>query len=86
MQNLHFSKKDKDRRKLCRNYKTLAPRAQLNSQTVKLKAKKQCFEKYCSCDKGCHFSALQGTPRRIYLENPTIDYKRVRLFIHQTCV
>ena len=24
--------------------------------------KKRCFEKYCSCDKACQFSALQGLP------------------------
>ena len=24
-------------------------------------SKKRCFEKYCSCDKACQFSALQGT-------------------------
>ena len=50
-------------------------------------SQKRCFEKYCSCDKACHFSALWGTPRRSYLENPTIDdkfiNKRVRLFINQ---
>ena len=53
-------------------------------------SEKGYFEKYCSCDKACQFSALQGTPRRSYLENLTIDNKfinkRVRLFIHQTCV
>ena len=53
-------------------------------------SKKRCFGKYCSCDKTCQFSALQGAPRRSYLENLTIDdkliNKRVRLFIHQTCV
>ena len=53
-------------------------------------SKEQCFEKYCSSNKACQFSDLQGTPRRSYLENPTIDdkliNKRVRLFIHQTCV
>ena len=46
------------------------------------------FEKYCSCDKVCQFSAWEGTPWRSYLENLTIDdkciNKRVRLFIHQT--
>ena len=50
-------------------------------------SKKRCFEKYCSCDKACHFSALWGTPWRSYLENPTIDdkfiNKRVLLFINQ---
>ena len=50
--------------------------------------KKRCFEKYCSCDQACQFSALQGTPWQSYLENLTIDdkfiNKRVRLFIHQT--
>ena len=25
-------------------------------------SKKRCFEKYCSCDKACQFSALHGTP------------------------
>ena len=25
-------------------------------------SKKGCFKKYCSCDKTCQFSALQGTP------------------------
>ena len=25
-------------------------------------SKKRFFEKYCSCDKACQFSALQGTP------------------------
>ena len=25
-------------------------------------SRKRCFEKYCSCDKACQFSALQGTP------------------------
>ena len=25
-------------------------------------SKKRCFEKYCSCDKVCQFSALWGTP------------------------
>ena len=25
-------------------------------------SKKRCFKKYCSCDKACQFSALQGTP------------------------
>ena len=23
-------------------------------------SKKRCFEKYCSCDKACQFSALRG--------------------------
>ena len=49
--------------------------------------KKRCFEKYCSCNKACQFSALQGTPWWSYLENTTIDDKfinmRVRLFVHQ---
>ena len=51
-------------------------------------SKKWCFEKYCSHDQECQFSALWGTPRRSYLGNLTIDnkfiQKRVRLFIHQT--
>ena len=25
-------------------------------------SKTRCFAKYCSCDKACQFSALQGTP------------------------
>ena len=25
-------------------------------------SKKRCFEKYCSCDQACQFSALQVTP------------------------
>ena len=53
-------------------------------------SKKRCFEKYCSCDKACHFSALWGTPSQSYLENPTVDCKfinkRVRLFINQIIV
>ena len=48
-------------------------------------SKKQCFEKYCLCDKACQFSALQGTHWWNYLENPTIDdkfiNKQVRIFI-----
>ena len=52
-------------------------------------SKKQCFGKYCSCDKACQFSALQGTPWWSYLENLTIDdkliNKRLQLFIHETC-
>ena len=54
------------------------------------KSRKRCFEMYCSGDKACQFSALQGTPRRSYLEKPTIDdkfiNKRVRPFIHQICL
>ena len=50
-------------------------------------SKKRCL-KYCSCDKACQFSALQGTHWRSYLENlPTDDKFRskwVRIFIHQT--
>ena len=38
-------------------------------------SKKQCFEKYCSCDQACQFSALYGTPWWSYLENLTIDDK-----------
>ena len=53
-------------------------------------SRKRFFWKYCSCDKAWQFSALQGTPWRSYLENPTIDNKfinkRIWLFIHQTCV
>ena len=53
-------------------------------------SKKQCLKKYCSCGKAWQFSALQGTPCRSYLENPITDdkfiNKRVRLFIHQTCL
>ena len=53
-------------------------------------SRKRFFEKYCSCNKACQFSALQGTPWRSYSENPTIDDKfikrRVRLFIYQMCV
>ena len=49
---------------------------------------KRCFEKHCSCDQACQFSALYGTAWRNYLENLAIDdkfiNKRVRLFIHQT--
>ena len=30
-------------------------------------SKKRCFEKYCSCDQACQFSALCGTPWRSYL-------------------
>ena len=37
--------------------------------------KKQCFEKYCSYDQVCQFSALQGTPEQSYLENLTIEGK-----------
>ena len=48
-------------------------------------SKKQCFEKYCLCDKACQFSALQCTHWWNYLENLTIDdkfiNKRVRNFI-----
>ena len=51
-------------------------------------SKKQCFEKYCSCDRVCKVSALEATLWRNYLENLTIDdkliNKRVPLFIHQT--
>ena len=52
--------------------------------------KKQCFEKYRSCDKTCKFSDTESTtPWQRYLENLTINdkfiNKRVRLFIHQTC-
>ena len=50
-------------------------------------SKKRCFEKYCSCDQACQFSASWGTPWRSYFENLRIDYKfinkRVRLFINQ---
>ena len=50
-------------------------------------SKKQCFEKYCSCDQACQVSASQGTTWRSYLENLAIDdifiNKQVRLFIHQ---
>ena len=52
-------------------------------------SKKGCFEKYCSCDKACPFSAVYGTARWSNSENLTIDKyinKRVRLFIPQTCV
>ena len=49
--------------------------------------KKRCFEKYCSCNKACQFSAWQGTPWWSYSEDPTVHDKfinmRVRLFIHQ---
>ena len=47
--------------------------------------KKRCYEKYCSCDQACQVSTSEGTPWRIYLENPTIDDngRRVRLFTHQ---
>ena len=45
-----------------------------------------CFEKYCSCDKACQFSALWGTSRRSCLENLTNDNKfintQVWLFIY----
>ena len=51
-------------------------------------SKKQCFEKYCSCDQVRQFSASQGTPWRSYFENLAIDgkfiNKRFRLFTHQT--
>ena len=51
-------------------------------------SKKQCFEKYCSCDRVCKVSALEATLWRNYLENLTIDdkliNKQVPLFIHQT--
>ena len=49
-------------------------------------SKKRFFEKYCSCDIACQFSALYDTPCRIYLENLTIEDKFInkRLFIHQT--
>ena len=50
-------------------------------------SKKRCFEKYCSNNQICQFSAFQGKPWRRYLENLTFDdkfiNKRVRLFIHQ---
>ena len=51
-------------------------------------SKKRCFEKNCSCDQACQFSASLGTTWRSYLENLTIDdkfiNKRVRIFIYQT--
>ena len=51
-------------------------------------SKKRGFEKYCSCDRPCQFSALQGTPRRSYQEKMIFDDKRIdkrgRLFIQQT--
>ena len=59
--------------------------------TATLKARWQisniwCFEKYCSCDEACQFSALWGTSRQSYLENLTNDNKfkntQVRLFIY----
>ena len=53
-------------------------------------SKKQCFEKYCSCDQACQFSASQGTPWRSYIENLTIVdkfiNKRVRLLHIKRCV
>ena len=36
------------------------------------------FEKYCSCDKACQFSGLQGTLWQSYLESPTIDEKIIK--------
>ena len=51
-------------------------------------SKKRCFERCCSRDQTCQFSASWGTPWRSYFKNLTIDdkfmNKRVRLFIHQT--
>lgn len=35
--------------------------------------KKQCIEKYCSCDKVCQFTALLVISCRSYLEKSTID-------------
>ena len=53
-------------------------------------SKKQCFEKYCSCDQACQFSASQGTPWRSYIENLTIVdkfiNKRARLLHIKRCV
>ena len=34
-----------------------------------LRHKKRCFEKYCSCDKACQFSALQG---KLFSFNPLV--------------
>ena len=45
-------------------------------------SKKRFFEKYCSCDKVCQFSALQGKPWRSYLENATIDNKFINKFLY----
>ena len=62
-------------------------------KTICLKAhrqisKKWCFEKYCSFDKACQFSALENTPWWSYLANLEIDDKFVNKwvlrFIHQT--
>ena len=43
-------------------------------------SKKQCLEKYCSCDKACQFPALQGAPN--YLKNTTTDDKFINKFLY----
>ena len=51
-------------------------------------SKKWCVEKYFSCDKTCHFSALWSLPWWSFLENLEIDDKFVNKqagpFIYQT--
>ena len=47
-------------------------------------SEKRCFEKYCSCDKACQFSALYGTPWRRYLENLTTDEKSINKPVFST--
>ena len=51
-------------------------------------SKKRCFEKCCSCDKACQFSALHEISWRSNLEKLTIHNKYVnkwnQILIHQT--
>ena len=47
-------------------------------------SEKRCFEKYCSCNKVCQFSALYGTPWRSYLENLTTDEKSINKPVFST--